>query len=149
MSTVTNVLQTGNQLISNFDLSKFLLGFNSFAQPIPSVAASGADVVLLQGMVLGRISGTGLIVPADSASVDGSQFPIGCAIIDQTILDGDTDPVNIVNKGRVAESKINFDQSVTADDLDAVVDGRTYRDWLNDIGLELMAGEELTGIDNQ
>ena len=146
MSTVTNVLQTGNQLTSNFDLSKFLLGFNSFAQPAPSVTASGADVVLLQGEVMGRIHATGLIIPLAIAAVDGSQIPVGVVIADQTILDGDTDSVNLVNKGRVAESKINF---AGAETLDTVVDERRLRDWLNDIGLELMAGEELTGTDNQ
>lgn len=146
MSTVTNVLQTGNQLTSNFDLSKFLLGFNSFAQPAPSVTASGADVVLLQGEVMGRIHATGLIIPLAIAAVDGSQIPVGVVIADQTILDGDTDSVNLVNKGRVAESKINF---AGAETLDSVVDERRLRDWLNDIGLKLMAGEELTGTDNQ
>ena len=146
MSEITNILQTRNQLISNFDLSKFLLGFNSFAQPSPSVAASGADVVLLQGEVMGRIHATGLIIPLAAAAVDGSQIPVGIAIVDQTILDGDTDAVNLVNKGRVAESKINF---AGAETLDTVVDERRLRDWLSDIGLELMAGEELTGTDNQ
>ena len=146
MSTIANTEQTRNQLISNFDLSKFLLGFNSFAQPIPSVAASGADVVLLQAEVMGRIHATGLIIPLVAAAADGSQIPVGLTIIGQTILDGDTDAVNLVNKGRIAESKINF---AGAETLDTVVDERRLRDWLNDIGLELMAGEELTGIDNQ
>ena len=146
MSTVTNTEQTRNQLISNFDLSKFLLGFNSFAQPSPSVAASGADVVLVQAEVMGRIHATGLIIPLVAAAVDGSQIPVGLTIVDQTILDGDTDAVNLVNKGRIAESKINF---AGAETLDTVVDERRLRDWLNDIGLELMAGEELTGTDNQ
>ena len=98
MSTVTNTLRTRNQLISNFDLSKFLLGFNSFAQPSPNVTASGADVVLVQAEVMGRVHATGLIIPLVAAAVDGSQIPVGLTIVDQTILDGDTDAVNLVNK---------------------------------------------------
>ena len=145
MSSVTNVNQTRNQLTTNYDVSKFELGFNAWIDG--QVAASGADVDLLQGMVMGRVTIGGKLVPLDSTAITGEELPVGIARIDQTILDGDTDDVRIVNKGRVAESKINFD---TADTLDtALGDGRSVRDWLNDLGFELMLGTDLTNLDNQ
>lgn len=148
MSKITNVEQTRNQLITNYDVSKFLLGFNSFVDG--DLTASGADVDLLQGMVMGRIGSTQKLVPCDKDATDGSQFPVGLAIVDQTIADGDTDNVRLVNKGRVAESKINFADVETLATLIGPADNqRSYRDYLNDLGLELMGGDELTQLDNQ
>lgn len=148
MSKVTNILATENQLITNYDVSKFLLGFNSFASG--DVTASGADVVTLQGMVMGRISATNLIVPMDKDATDGSQYPVGLCVIDNTVTDGTTETLQLVNKGKVAESKINFLDVETLDTPVGVANNqKTIRDWLNDLGLILAGGEELTKIDNQ
>jgi len=145
MSEVINVLQTTNQLITNYDVSKFILGFNSFING--NLEASGSDVDLKQGLVLGRVSASGLLVPMDATATDGSQYPVGICIIDQTVLDGDTEKIQLVNKGRIAEGKINF--SVTGQSLDTVVGGRMIKDWLNDLGLILEDAVELTNFDNQ
>ena len=144
MSEVTNVLQTTNQLITNYDVSKFLLGFNSFING--SVEADGADVDLVQGMVMGRVSADGLLTPLVATATDGSQYPVGICIIDQTVTDGDTDAVQLVNKGKLALEKISF---LGAETLATVVSGRQLTDWLNDLGMMLPDAEELTKIDNQ
>lgn len=148
MSEIENVEQTRNQLITNYDVSKFLLGFNAFVDG--QVAASGADVDLLQGEVMGRIAATKLLVPCVATANDGSQIPAGLAVFGQTILDGNTDDVRLVNKGRVPEAKINFAGAETLDTLIGPTNNqRTIRDYLNDLGLELEGGLELTKVDNQ
>lgn len=147
MSEIENVEQTRNQLTTNYDVSKFLLGFNSFIDG--SLTASGADVELLQGMVMGRISATQLLTPCDKDATDGSQYPVGLCVIDQTVTDGDTDTVRLVNKGKVAESKVNFlDTETLATAIGVANNQKSYRDWINDLGIELAGGEELTIYDN-
>ena len=147
MSTVTNTVQTRNQLTTNYDLSKFLLGFNSFVNA--NVTASGADVVLTQGQLMGRIAATQLLTPCVATATDGSQIPVGLAVVDQTIADGDTDAVNLVNKGKVDESKIDLAGVETlATLIGPTSNTRSYRDYLNDLGLELVTAEELTAFDN-
>lgn len=146
MSEIENVEQTRNQLTTNYDVSKFLLGNNSFVDG--SLTASG-DTELLQGMVMGRIAATQLLVPCDKDATDGSQFPVGLCVVDQTILDGVTATVRLVNKGKVAESKVNFaDTETLATLIGPANNQRSYRDYINDLGLELAGGDELTIYDN-
>jgi len=146
MSEIENVEQTRNQLTTNYDVSKFLLGFNSF---IDGSLTSSGTTSLLQGMVMGRIDSTGLLVPADKDATNGSQIPVGLCVIDQTILDGITATVRLVNKGKVAESKVNFlDVETLATLIGPANNQRSYRDYLNDLGIELAGGEELTIYDN-
>lgn len=143
MSEVTKITDTANQLTNNYDVSKFLLGFNSFIEA--DMTAGATDEIVTQGLVLGRIAATGKVVALDPAATDGSQYPVGLAIVDITVVAGATKTLNIVNKGKIAESFINFSGATT---LDSVVGDRTLRDWLNDLGLELAGGEELTNFDN-
>lgn len=132
-------IQTNNMLSTEYDFSKFLLGDNSFIQ-----ATAGSSTSLLEGMVMGRISASGLVIPCVHGATDGSQYPVGIAIIDQTVVSSTTE-VNLVNKGRVAVSKINFSTATT---LDSVVGDRRLRDWINDLGIVLSSGTELTEYDN-
>lgn len=152
MSEVTNVEQTTNQLITNYDVSKFLLGFNSFVSGDVRGPTGGFN--LLQGMVMGRESGTQRLAPLDITATDGRAYPAGICIIDHTVPGGEEHFVSVVNKGKIAEGKINFLGSETLDTPlgtsgapGALV--KTLRDWLNDLGLELAGGEELTKFDNQ
>jgi hypothetical protein len=147
MSTVTNVLATGNQLTTNYDTTKFLLGSNSFIEA--DITAAGGNGVLLQGMVMGRIAATQLIVPLDKDATDGSQYPVGVCVQTQTVADGVTKTITLVNKGKIAESIVNFKDGALTTAIGVANHQRILRDWLNSIGLELMAGEELTGVDNQ
>ena len=75
--SLTEKVSNNNQLFVDYDNTKLLLGFNEFNTGV--VTASGADVDLVKGMVLGRISGTTKIVPLAAASTDGSQYPAGFA----------------------------------------------------------------------
>lgn len=143
MSEITQVTQTNNQLHTTYDTTKFLLGFNSFITA--DLTAAGTDTVLKQGMIMGRIAATGLIVPLAAAAVDGSQYPVGVCVVDKTVGAGTTATITLVNKGRIASDLINFDGAET---LATPVDDKQLRDWLNDLGLELEAGTELTKVDN-
>ena len=139
MSKITTVINNGSQLGSEYDLSKFLLGSNSF---IAGVA--GSSTSLLLGMVMGRVSATGRFIPCVHGATDGSEKPVGIALLDQTVVSATTE-IQLVNKGVVDVEQINFSTTTT---LDSVVDGRRLRDWLNDIGLELSTAMELTAFDN-
>jgi hypothetical protein len=148
MSTITNVESTKNQLITNYDVSKLLLGDNETVDG--DVSASGADVEIVQGMIMGRIGSTGKLVPCVNTATNGSQFPVGIALETITVTDGTTRTITVVNKGSIAESKLNF---AGAETLDALIgpanNQRQYRDYLNDLGLILEGGTELTAVDNQ
>lgn len=142
MST-TIQLQNGSQMIVTSDLSKFCIGFNAFISA--NYTDSGSGSTLTQGLVMGRIAATGLIVPCDPTAVDGSQYPVGLVIEEKVVTAAATVAVTMVNKGRVASSLITLKSGVALTDE---IDGRRLSDWLNDLGLELSGGEDLTAYDN-
>jgi hypothetical protein len=158
MSTITNVVDTTNMLATNYDVSKFLLGFNDFIKA-DCVGGTGGTV-LTEGMVMGRIASTLKIVPLDKDAVDGSQYPVGCVVQAQTVGDGVTKSIVLVNKGRIASAKVTFADTETLDTLIVLalsstggtpassVHSKSVGDLLNQLGLILMGGEELTAFDN-
>ncbi len=146
MNTVINVSRTNNQLYDNRETSKLLLGFNGFNYG--NVTASGADVELTEGLVMGRISATGLLTPLTIAATDGSQYPVGICIKTQTVADGETAAIKVVNKGKVNENKITFSTGTMDSAIGVANNQKILRDWLNDLGLELESSTELTGYDN-
>ena len=117
MSTVEKVIQTENQLATNYDVSKFLHGDNEFIDGL--LSASGADVDLLQGMVMGRIGATQKL-----------------------------DSIKLVNKGIIDENKINFSTAITLATI-VTASKKSVRDYLNDLGLQLRLASENTEFDNQ
>lgn len=139
--------QTDSQLNVDYVVSNLLRGNNEFADG--EVTAVGSDVTIKAGMVMGRISATGKLVPLLHSAADGSQYPVGLAWLGingtKTVLTGTTKIVEIVYQGRVDSSLINFD---TASTLDSVVGGRSIRDQLRDIGLVLIEAQEQTKAAN-
>jgi hypothetical protein len=134
-------------MTNDYDVSKFLLGNNETITA--NLTATGGDVALLQGMIMGRIGASQKLVPADKDAVDGSQFPVGVSIINKTVLEDETEVITLVNKGRIAEDKLNFLAVETLDTLIGPANNqRSYRDYLNDLGLVLKTGNELTNFDN-
>lgn len=142
---VTNVISTRNQLGNDYDFSKMFLFDNRYR--LINIAASGADVVLVQGELIGTIAATGKGTPMASAAADGSAFPTGIVTEDITIADGTDEDVLICIGGHVDESKLVFDGT---DDLDTVVSLRTYRDRIaaDTLGIFLVTADELSGVDN-
>jgi hypothetical protein len=142
---VTNVIQTRNQLGNDYDFSKLFLFENRYRKI--TIAASGDDLELTQGMLIGTIATSGNGAVMKSGSSDGSQFPVGIMAEDITIADGDSEEVLICIGGHVNESKLVFDGT---DDLDTAVSSRTYRDRIasDTLGIFLVTADELSAADN-
>ena len=149
MSNITSITQTGNQLHSSYDVSKLFLGEN---ERISGTYASTPGITLAAGLVVGQVAATGALVAYDNTASNGSQYPVG--IIDLGLSESaviaalGSKVLNLVNKGRVAESKVTFPGSIT---LDSIITGdtRTVRQYMNAMGIIFEGGEELTKLDNQ
>lgn len=141
MSTVTQSNNTRNQLTSSYDFSKIFIFDNKYRKV--NIAASGADVVLEVGTVIGAVGDTYQIYASGTADIQ----LIGVCAEALTITDGTNADVEICIGGKVAEEKLVFDGS---DDLDTVVLNKTLRDRFasDTIGIELAATDELTADDN-
>lgn len=147
MSDQTIQVQNKNQIFVDNDTLKLLLGNNEFIQG--DVTASGADVEMVEGLVVSRIGATGKLKPFQATVVDGSEYIVGVAIVTQTVADGTTVTVDLVNKGRIDESVINFLGAETLETLAGVTGAqRRVKDILEDLGLVLLGGTELTAVDN-
>jgi hypothetical protein len=146
MGTATQVLTTQNQQIINYDYSKLFL--TNFKVISVNVAASGADIELTPGVLMGRISATGKGAICKSGSSDGSQVPLGLCVETKTIADGENADVQIAVTGRVDETKIVLDGT---DTLDTAFDGRILRDRIpaDTEGIELETLTDLVNTDNQ
>lgn len=146
MSNVTEVNSTRNQIHFDYDYTKIFLRNNLYRTI--NIAASGADLVLEAGTIIGTIAATTKGAVLKSAAVDGSQFPTGVLAENITILDGNNADVNICIAGEVAEEKIILDG---ADTLDTVIDLRTIRDRIaaDTKGIKLVTTDQLANFDNQ
>lgn len=153
MSTVNQVLNTGQQAITNYDVSKIFVFENKF-QDAPYNNSAYADVTLQMGTVMGRVTGTGYIKPCVSTATDGSQVPIGVLNETRTFSAGFLGDVGICVAGSVVAEKLIF---VTAtDNLDvSVASGgvtKRMRDRIasDSVGILLVEdSDELTKFDNQ
>lgn len=146
MSSVNQVLNTGQQSITHYDISKVFL-WNRRSQPGQINNSDLYDPITIpEGTVMGRISATGLLTPFTSGASDGSQWPVGVLVGGTTIEEGDTNNVHICDDGDVAAEKLIFQGS---DDLDTVVDGRQVRDWLKLAGIKVITATEMTRTDNE
>ncbi len=147
MSEVTQQSGLGNnQANFKYDFSKIFIRNNIYRTI--NIAASGADLELEAGMVIGTIGATGKGAIMKSGSGDGSQFPTGVCAENITIEDGDNKDINICIGGEIAEEKLIFDGS---DDLDTDVSDRNYRDRIasDTAGIILRATDDLAAYDNE
>jgi hypothetical protein len=147
MSEVTNTINTDNQQSNDFDTSKLLLGFDNKFETGYYNNSTYADVTLAAGTVMGRIATTNYLVPLDAGASDGSQFPVGILAQEHTIATGDTNNMNIVVAGEVAEEKVVLTDGST---LETVIASKRIKDRISSdtAGIVLVAGTELTGTDN-
>ncbi len=147
MSSNSIVLNTGQQAIINFDVSKIFIWNNRY-EKADYTNSTYDDVVLTAGMLMGRVSASQEIVPLASGASDGSQFPVGILAQDATVEGGDTVSLYICVAGDVVEGKVTLDGS---DTLSTVISGRSIRDRIaaDTVGVKLVVSTELTGLDNQ
>lgn len=147
MGELTVPIQTGNMIQGDYDFSQFLQGNNEFTKL--SVTASGADVVLEKGELMGQIAATALAIPMIAAAVDGSQYPVGAVIEDITVVDGTTKVLNLVNKGSIDKDMLVFNAAEgLATTVGPASNLKTYEALLNDLGLILESVEQNAGFDN-
>lgn len=145
MSTVTNTVNKSNFQQNDYDFSKIFLGENRYASV--EFTASGADLELTAGMLIGKISATQKGKVLASASTDGSQFPFGIIPQDITVLDGETKVISVCIAGNVAQEKIVLAGS---DTLATPVSLRSIGDRImsDTLGIKLVKTTENSGFDN-
>jgi hypothetical protein len=149
MSDFTTNDQTGSELFATYDLSKIFL-FNNEFEDAPVGNATGSAITYLPGTVMGRISATGLIIPAASAANDGSQFPIGILNRGIVLQPSDSRTVSICISGEVAGEMLILAGSDTLDTVVTNANGRRMRDVIvaNSAGIIIKFSENLTFGDN-
>lgn len=141
----TNSQNKPNVLQTDYDQSKLVLGGNRFENV--SFTASGADVVLTRGMVIGKISATQKGKVLASASTDGSQTPFGIVPENITIADGETQDVSVIVAGDVNKGLVTLAGS---DTFATAIDGRSIEDRIlaDTLGIKLVETDELSALDN-
>lgn len=158
MSAISNPINTGQQMTTNYDLSKIFVFNNRYETDNYVNNSSYNPITILAGTVMGRVALTGVLVPFVSTSNDGSQYPIGILAQDVQLAAGQTAQCSICIAGDVAAEKVilwsNQGGSTTSGDtLDTIVSGtqRRVRDMIqsHSVGIILRPGTEMTGYDNQ
>lgn len=148
MSSNSQVLNTGQQAITNYDTSKLLIGNNRFTSADYTNDAYD-PVTLKMGTVMGRVTGTNEVVPMKSTASDGSQYPRFILIQDITVAAGDTVNLALCYAGEINQNEVILDRE--ADTLSTVVDGATIFDRIgsDSVGIVLENSTEMTKTDNQ
>lgn len=154
-ATIQNTVNTGQQMTSNYDLSKIFVYNNRYETDNYVNNSSYATITILAGTVMGRIALTGVLVPLISSSVDGSQFPVGILAQDVTLAAGQTVQCSICVAGDVAQEKVIFwsnqgGSTTLGDTMNTIVSNRTLHDRIqgDTVGIKLTPGTEMTGFDN-
>lgn len=149
MSSASIRINTGQQITTDYDLSKIFLWNNRYENDSYVNNSGYSTIDLLAGTVMGRIASTGVLVPCLASAVDGSQFPIG--ILAQDVIglpSGSTKQCAICVAGDVAAGKVIFKYG---DNLETVVSGRRFRDRIqsDSVGIKLVFNStEMTDFDN-
>ena len=107
MSTVTNVENTPNKSVTQYDRSKTFIGNNRYEPQ--TLVATVAAVTLAAGTLMGRVGASGEVTPLKSAASDGSQFPYGILAESFSVGIGDQPNVPVCVKGEVVKDKVIFD----------------------------------------
>ena len=141
----TVVSQTRNQLFVNYDLATVFIWDNRYE--VGSHAnVTGAEEILPLGTVLGKTS-LGVLQVLKSASVDGSEIPVGILAENITVAIGETVDLNYCIGGEVAAGQLVFDG---ADTLSTIIDGKSIADRLQSdtLGIQAKVSTDLTAHDN-
>lgn len=148
MSSATIRVNTGQQITTDYDLSKIFIFDNRYENDNYVNNSNYNPITILAGTVMGRVAVTGVLVPSLASANDGSQFPIGILARDVVGLAGGTTvQCSICVSGDVAEDKVIF---FFSDTLETVVNGRRYRDRIQSdtVGVLLRKRTEMTDYDN-
>lgn len=147
MSKATVINQAVNTLHVDYDFQKIFVFNNRFKEDT-FLNASGGPLDFAGGILVGRVTASGKLVPLVSGAVDGSEIPVGILKTEIVQLGAGLDQlVNICIAGDVVRDKVILDGG---DTLDSVVDGRPLKDRINadTMGIKLVDNFELTDVDN-
>ncbi len=147
----TTGLQTGNALFVNTDTSKIFIWNNRYQNDTFTLAnATGSDITVPAGTLLGRVTASLKLIPLASAASDGSERPYGILAHDVLVADGTTfdDTVSVCVAGDVVSSKVELDGS---DTLATPIGGYQISDLIGSftVGIKLVDSTENTAYDNQ
>lgn len=147
MSTITEVTNTGNNLVVNYNTSKLALGNNVFET---GEYTSTDAITITEGTVFGRIAATGKLAILAYDAADGSKYPVGVFYNgtggSKAVGAATTVEITLITKGIVDASKISFAAGTTTASL---VDNQRLGDLLSGRGLVLQTVTELSAVDNQ
>lgn len=147
MSSNDQVLNTGQQATTNYDVSKIFLWDNRYENAEYN-NSSYDDVTLPAGRLMGRVTTTGKIVPHNSSATDGSQYPVGILANEHVVPASTTVTLSICVAGDVATEKVVLYGS---DTMSTPISGKQIKDRIasDTVGIKLVSTTELTGYDNQ
>ncbi len=149
-----------NPLITNYDIAKIFLGFEQRTGTANYTNATGSEVTLAVGTVLGRVTATNKVYPSVSSATNGSQQPRFILADTYVVANGATQEVTYAYTCTVNSDLLTLGG---ADTLDTVISLTgttgspaaatttvigTMRDLLQSSGIYLLEGIELTAIDN-
>lgn len=147
MSENTVILNNGTQAIVNYNTAKLFLRDTRFIKATYT-NSSGSTKTITAGQLFGRIAATGLVIPLVSSATDGSQYPLGFNAKTQDVLNGASVELSLCVAGELAKELVSL---AVGDDFDTDIEDKTLGDRImsDTLGVLLVAGEELTGYDNQ
>lgn len=154
MSEITNVLQTGSQLITNYDTTKIFLGGNRFKTGSLK-NTTGSELTLTAGTLLGRVDAiavdtdnvVGYLTPHLSTNTEGNEI-VGVLAQDLTLADNAVaTEVSYCIAGDVSQGDIVLG---SGDTLATILNGLTIADNIvKNTGIILVVQKQLTATDNQ
>lgn len=146
MSSNSVVYNNGQQAIINYDVSKIFVWNNRY-DDFDFTNSTYTPVQLYAGMLMGRISATGKIVPLVSTASDGSEYPMGILHEDALVDEGETRSLSICIEGDVVQDLVIL---AVGDTMDSIIHGRRLRDRIGSdtVGVKLIKSTDHTGYDN-
>lgn len=149
MSSQTTRVNTGQQITSDYNLRKIFIWDNRYENDSYVNNSNYNPITILVGMLMGRVTSTGYIVPWRAGAVDGSQFPIGVLAQDVIgLAGGASQKASLCVAGDIDASMIIF---FAGDTLETIDNGRRVKDSIqaNSVGIKLVFNStEMTDFDN-
>lgn len=145
MSEATQRSATANQRTVDYDRGIAFLGSNIFKSE--TYASQGAESILPEGTVMGKINASGEVVELDATASDGSQYPYGILASPKTVAAGSQPELSICVSGEVDKSAVSFKNGET---FATVVAGRRLDDRIggDTQGVNLVDVTEHSALDN-
>lgn len=149
MSSYSTRVNTGQQITTDYDLSKIFIWNNRYENDSYVNNSNYNPITLLVGTLMGRVTSTGYLVPWRAGAVDGSQRPIGVLAQDIVgLAGGSTQKASICVAGDIASDKIIF---FAGDTLETIDNGRRVKDSIqsDSVGIKLVFNStEMNAYDN-